>query len=303
MKQVRKCIIPVGGLGTRFLPASKEIPKEMFPIVNKPTIQYIVEEAIESGIEDIILVSSPTKESIVNHFDRNIGLETRLSDSGKEEQLDEIIKLSNLAKFITVRQGEPQGSAKAVYQAKDIIGDEPFAVMYGDDIMKYKVGKPVLGQLIDVYKKTNANVIAVTEVDPKDAYKYGIIKYKNIKTGRIETIVEKPKTNAPSNYAGVGRYILNPEIFDIIETLPKGVGKEYQLTDAMKALMKKQEFYSCQFDGEYLDCGSKLGMIKAQMQFGLDDPDISRDLLDYMEEITNKEKTKKLVINNKGKQE
>lgn len=299
-KEVKKCIIPVGGLGTRFLPASKEIPKEMFPLVNKPTIQYIVEEAIESGIEDIILVSSPTKESIVNHFDRNIGLETRLSDAGKEEQLDEIIKLANLAKFISVRQGEPQGSAKAVYQARDIIGDEPFAVMYGDDIMKYRVGKPVLKQLIDVYKKTNANVIAVTEVDPKDAYKYGIIKYKNAKTGKIDTIVEKPKTNAPSNFAGVGRYILDPEIFDIIETLPKGVGKEYQLTDAMKALMKRQEFYACDFDGEYLDCGSKLGMIKAQMEFGLDDPEIKNQLLDYMNEIISREeKTYKIVKNKK----
>ena len=299
-KDVKKCIIPVGGLGTRFLPASKEIPKEMFPLVNKPTIQYIVEEAIESGIEDIILVSSPTKESIVNHFDRNVGLETRLSDAGKEEQLDEIIKLANLAKFISVRQGEPQGSAKAVYQARDIIGDEPFAVMYGDDIMKYRVGKPVLKQLIDVYKKTNANVIAVTEVDPKDAYKYGIIKYKNAKTGKIDTIVEKPKTNAPSNFAGVGRYILDPEIFDIIETLPKGVGKEYQLTDAMKALMKKQEFYACDFDGEYLDCGSKLGMIKAQMEFGLEDPEIKNQLLDYMNEIISREeKTYKIVKNKK----
>ena len=298
-KEVKKCIIPVGGLGTRFLPASKEIPKEMFPIVNKPTIQYIVEEAIESGIEDIILVSSPTKESIVNHFDRNIALETRLSDSGKEEQLDEVIHLSTLAKFITVRQGEPEGSAKAVYQAKDIIGNEPFAVMYGDDIMKYRVGKPVLGQLIDIYKKTNSNVIAVTEIDPKDAYKYGIIKYKNYKTGKIDTIVEKPKTNAPSNYAGVGRYILDPKIFNIIETLPKGVGKEYQLTDAMKALMKEQEFYACNFEGQYLDCGSKLGMIKAQIEFGLEDTDTKKELFEYLDNIVMNEKVKRLTKSNK----
>ena len=296
MSKVKSVVIPVGGLGTRFLPATKEIPKEMFPIVDKPTIQYIVEEAIESGIENIIFVSSPTKGALSDHFDVNPGLELTLKEKGKDDILKSLKELSKKAKFITIRQGTPEGSAKAVYQAKEIIKSEPFAVMYGDDLMKYPVSKPVLGQLIELYDKTNSNIIGVTKVDPKDVYKYGIIEYADKETGKIKSIVEKPKVEeAPSNFAGVGRYILDSKIFEIIEGLGRGAGGEFQLTDAMKKLMDLQDFYACNFDGQYLDCGSKIGMIIAGIEFGVENPEIREQLLNYMDKKVQSEKVKKLV--------
>lgn len=284
MKNVRKCVIPVAGMGTRFLPGTKAIPKEMFPIIDKPAIQYIVEEAVNSGIEEILFITSSYKNSVIDHFDRNFELETRLEKSGKLDKLEVVKKISSLATFAYIRQGEPLGSGHAIKLAKSFVGDEPFAVMYGDDVMMYE--EPVLGQLIDIYKEKDCNVIGVQEIDPELAYKYGIIEYDNKDTGKIKTIIEKPKNeDAPSNHAGLGRYIVKPEIFDELEKLSKGAGNEYQFTDAMKALMEKQEFYACKFDGKYFDIGSQLGYLKANLEFALKRDDLKNDVKKYIKSV------------------
>ncbi len=284
MKKVRKCVIPVAGMGTRFLPGTKSIPKEMFPIIDKPAIQYIVEEAVNSGIEEILFITSSYKNSVIDHFDRNFELETRLEKSGKLDKLDVVKRISDLATFTYIRQGEPLGSGHAIKLAKNFVGDEPFAVMYGDDVMMYDY--PVLKQLIDIYEEKDCNVIGVQEVDPLLLYKYGIIEYDNKETGKIKTIIEKPKNEeAPSNHAGLGRYIVKPEIFDELEKLSKGAGNEYQFTDAMKALMNKQDFYACKFDGKYFDIGSQFGYLKANVEFALKREDLKEDTKNYIKEL------------------
>lgn len=281
MKKVRKCIIPVAGMGTRFLPATKATPKEMLPIIDKPTLQYIVEEAVASGIEEILFITSPYKNSVMDHFDKNFELESRLKASGKLDKLHMIENVSSLAKFYYMRQGEPMGSGHAINLARSFVGDEPFAVMYGDDLMKSEV--PVLKQLIDIYEEKDCNVIGVQEVDPSIVYKYGIIEYAN-EEGKIKDIIEKPSVEeAPSNHAGLGRYIVKPEIFDELENLKRGAGNEYQFTDGMKALMKKQEFYACKFNGKYFDIGNQFGYIKANIEFALDRDDIKDELSNYLE--------------------
>lgn len=281
MKKVKKCIIPVAGMGTRFLPATKATPKEMLPIIDKPTLQYIVEEAVASGIEEILFITSPYKNSVMDHFDKNFELESRLKESGKLDKLHMIENVSSLAKFYYMRQGEPMGSGHAINLAKSFVGDEPFAVMYGDDLMKSEV--PVLKQLIDIYEEKDCNVIGVQEVDPSIVYKYGIIEYAD-EEGKIKDIIEKPSVEeAPSNHAGLGRYIVKPEIFEELENLKRGAGNEYQFTDGMKALMKKQEFYACKFNGKYFDIGNQFGYIKANIEFALDRDDIKGDLSNYLE--------------------
>ena len=281
MKKVKKCIIPVAGMGTRFLPATKATPKEVLPIIDKPTLQYIVEEAVASGIEEILFITSPYKNSVMDHSDKNFELESRLKESGKLDKLHTIENVSSLAKFYYMRQGEPMGSGHAINLAKSFVGDEPFAVMYGDDLMKSEV--PVLKQLIAVYEEKDCNVIGVQEVDPSIVYKYGIIEYAN-EEGKIKDIIEKPSVDeAPSNHAGLGRYIVKPEIFDELENLKRGAGNEYQFTDGMKALMKKQEFYACKFNGKYFDIGNQFGYIKANIEFALDRDDIKGDLSNYLE--------------------
>ena len=281
MKKVKKCIIPVAGMGTRFLPATKATPKEMLPIIDKPTLQYIVEEAVASGIEEILFITSPYKNSVMDHFDKNFELESRLKESGKFDKLHMIENVSSLAKFYYMRQGEPMGSGHAINLAKSFVGDEPFAVMYGDDLMKSEV--PVLKQLIDIYEEKDCNVIGVQEVDPSIVYKYGIIEYAD-EEGKIKDIIEKPSVEeAPSNHAGLGRYIVKPEIFEELENLKRGAGNEYQFTDGMKALMKKQEFYACKFNGKYFDIGNQFGYIKANIEFALDRDDIKGDLSNYLE--------------------
>ena len=281
MKKVKKCIIPVAGMGTRFLPATKATPKEMLPIIDKPTLQYIVEEAVASGIEEILFITSPYKNSVMDHFDKNFELESRLKESGKLDKLHMIENVSSLAKFYYMRQGEPMGSGHAINLARSFVGDEPFAVMYGDDLMKSEV--PVLKQLIDIYEEKDCNVIGVQEVDPSIVYKYGIIEYAD-EEGKIKDIIEKPSVEeAPSNHAGLGRYIVKPEIFDELENLKRGAGNEYQFTDGMKALMKKQEFYACKFNGKYFDIGNQFGYIKANIEFALDRDDIKEDLSNYLE--------------------
>ena len=273
-------------MGTRFLPGTKAIPKEMFPIIDKPAIQYIVEEAVNSGIEEILFITSSYKNSVIDHFDRNFELETRLEKSGKEDKLEIVKKISELGKFTYIRQGEPLGSGHAIKLAKNFVGDEPFAVMYGDDVMMYDKENPVLGQLINIYEEKDCNVIGVQEIDPSLAYKYGIIDYEDMGTGKIKTIIEKPKNEeAPSNHAGLGRYIVKPEIFDELENLSKGAGGEYQFTDAMKALMEKQDFYACKFDGKYFDIGSQLGYIKATVEFALNREDLKEPTKTYIKKL------------------
>ena len=287
MKKIRKCVIPVAGMGTRFLPATKATPKEMLPIIDKPTIQYIIEEAVASGIEEILLITSPYKNSVIDHFDKSYELESRLAKSGKNDKLELIENISNLAKFTFIRQGEPNGSGHAIRLAKSFVGDEPFAVMYGDDIIKSDV--PVLKQLIDLYEEKDCNVIGVQEVDHNIVYKYGIVEYADEETGKIKRLVEKPSIDeAPSNDAGLGRYIVKPEIFDELDHLERGAGNEYQFSDAMLALMQKQDFYACKFDGKYFDIGNQLGYLKANVDFALDREDIKDEFFEYLSDKVKK---------------
>ena len=281
MKKIRKCVIPVAGMGTRFLPATKATPKEMLPIIDKPTIQYIIEEAVASGIEEILLITSPYKNSVIDHFDRSYELESRLAKSGKTDKLELIENISSLAKFTFIRQGEPNGSGHAIRLAKSFVGDEPFAVMYGDDIIKSDV--PVLKQLIDIYEEKDCNVIGVQEVDHSIVYKYGIVEYADEETGKIKRLIEKPSIEeAPSNHAGLGRYIVKPEIFDELENIGAEANGEYQFTDAMLNLMKKQDFYACKFDGKYFDIGNQLGYLKANVDFALDRDDVKDEFYKYL---------------------
>ena len=283
-KPVRKAVIPAAGFGTRFLPATKSQPKEMLPIVDKPTIQYIIEEAIASGIEEILIVTSSTKRSIEDHFDKSYELEDTLAKKGKTDMLEMVQNISNMAQIHYIRQKEAKGLGHAILCAKTFIGNEPFAVLYGDDLMKSKT--PVLKQLIDVYSKYDCNVIGVQEVDPSLVYKYGIIEFEQ--GDKIKSIIEKPSVEeAPSNFAGLGRYIVKPEVFEELEKLSKGKGNEYQFTDGMLALMKRQDFYACKFEGTYYDIGNQLGYLKANIAFALDRDDLKDDLKAFLKEINN----------------
>lgn len=285
MKKIRKAVIPVAGMGTRFLPATKAIAKEMLPIVDKPTLQYIIEEAVSSGIEEVLLITSPYKKSIEDHFDKSYELENRLLQNNKLEQLEMIKHLSSMVKIFYIRQGEPLGSGHAISLAKSFVGDEPFAVMYGDDLMMYD-DKPVLKQLIDVYQEYDANVIGVKEVSDDVVSRYGIIDYEDEKTNKIRRIIEKPSLeNAPSRSAGLGRYIVKPEIFDELENLKAGAGNEYQFTDAMLNLMNKQDFYACKFVGKYFDIGNQFGYLKANIEFALRRPDLEQDMKEYLKDL------------------
>ena len=279
MKKVRKAVIPVAGMGTRFLPITKSVPKEMLPIIDKPTLQYIVEECVASGIEEILFITSPYKKNIEDYFDQSFELETRLEKNNKSKELEIVKSISKMCKIYYIRQGEPLGSGHAIKLAKSFIGDEPFAVLYGDDLMKSDI--PVLKQLIDVYEKYDANVIGVQEVERNLVYKYGIIEFED--GDKIKSIIEKPSIEeAPSNFAGLGRYIVKPEIFDELDKLAKGKGNEYQFTDGMLYLMKKQDFYACKFKGTYYDIGNQLGYLKANIAYALDRTDLKDDLSNFL---------------------
>ena len=282
MKKVRKAVIPVAGMGTRFLPVTKSVPKEMLPIIDKPTLQYIVEECVNSGIEEILFITSPYKRNVEDHFDQSFELETRLERNNKLKELEIVKNISKMCKIYYIRQGEPLGSGHAIKLAKSFIGDEPFAVLYGDDIIKSDM--PALKQLIEVYEKYDANVIGIQEVDKNLVYKYGIIEFET--ENKIKSIIEKPSIEeAPSNFAGLGRYIVKPEIFDELDKLDKGKGNEYQFTDAMLNLMNSQDFYACKFKGTYYDIGNQLGYLKANIAFALDRDDLKDELKHYLKEI------------------
>ncbi|MDO4432695.1 MAG: UTP--glucose-1-phosphate uridylyltransferase GalU [Aerococcaceae bacterium] len=278
MKKVKKAVIPAAGYGTRFLPATKAMAKEMIPIVDKPTIQFIVEEAIASGIEDILIVTGKSKRPIEDHFDSNIELEEHLR---KQDKLDllELVKPANVNLYF-VRQSYPLGLGHAILQAQAFVGNEPFVVMLGDDIMESEV--PLTQQLIDVYHETHASNIAVMEVPHEETSKYGIIDPEREMTDglyNVQHFVEKPKPeDAPSNLAIIGRYLLTPEIFAILETQAPGAGGEIQLTDAIDTLNKTQRVFAKRFDGKRYDIGNKLGFLEMSIEYGLQHPEIKDDL-------------------------
>jgi len=284
--KIRKAIIPAAGLGTRFLPATKAIPKEMLPIVDKPTIQYIVEEVIASGIEDLLIITGRNKGSIEEHFDRAIELEDNLEKNNKEELLEEVRKISKMINIHTVRQKDPKGLGHAVYCAKSFVGNEPFAVLLGDDIVDSKV--PCLKQMIDMYELYNSTILGVQEVTWENVSKYGIVSGQKI-NDRIYTVndlIEKPnRDEAPTNIAILGRYIITPEIFKILENTKKGVGGEIQLTDGLKELAKIQKMFAYIFEGRRYDVGSKIGFLEATVDFALKREDLKESFKAYLNKI------------------
>ena len=280
--KIRKLIIPVAGMGTRFLPITKTIPKEMLPIVDKPTIQILLEEAKEAGIEEVLFITNSRKESVLNYFKEDKELEEFLIEHSKISELNEINNICNLINIKTVEQKKPLGSGDAVYQGKEFVGNEPFAVMYGDDLIK---GGCALKELIEVYDKYDCNVIGVQEVPHDLTCKYGIISLQDENTLQIRGLVEKPNPeDAPSNLAGLGRYILKPEIFDELEKIKPHKNGEYQLTDAITSLMGRQAFYAAKFEGTYYDIGNKLGYLKANIAYAID-TEIKEDLKEFMNNI------------------
>jgi len=291
MQTVRKAIIPAAGLGTRFLPATKAMPKEMLPIVDKPTIQYIVEEAIESGIEDIIIVTGKGKRSIEDHFDHALELEDNLYKKEKHELLEQVLQTSKVD-IHYIRQKEPMGLGHAIWCARKFIGEEPFAVLLGDDIVRAEV--PCLKQLINVYEEVRSSVIGVQEVQKHETNRYGIINPGN-QNGRLFEVtdfVEKPPVNeAPSTIAIMGRYILTAKIFNFLEKQELGAGGEIQLTDAIKKLNSLEKVYAYNFEGKRYDVGEKLGFIKTTVDMALQRKDLRNDLLDYLKDIVKSSET------------
>lgn len=288
--RVRKAIIPAAGLGTRFLPATKAQPKEMLPIVDKPTIQYIVEEAVASGIEDILIVTGRGKRAIEDHFDKSYELEHALASQGKEELLREISDISSMVDIYYIRQKVPKGLGHAIWCARKFIGHEPFAVLLGDDIVVSD--PPCLRQLLDVYDRLGRTVVGVRQVPDRDVTQYGIISPETEtvpategRVMRIMELIEKPAPHqAPSNYAIMGRYVLEPEIFPILENLSPGAGNEIQLTDALQLLNKRQDIYAYEFTGQRYDVGSKLGFVQATLDFALRNDVLREEVIRYMEQ-------------------
>ncbi|MEN8701903.1 UTP--glucose-1-phosphate uridylyltransferase GalU [Bacillus infantis] len=286
MKKIKKAIIPAAGLGTRFLPATKAMPKEMLPIVDKPAIQYIVEEAVASGIEDVIIVTGKAKRAIEDHFDKNVELELKLMEQQKQELLEIARDTSNLVDIHYVRQKEPLGLGHAIWCARKFVGNDPFAVLLGDMIIDNPI--PCLKQMMDVYQAKQCSVIGVEPVDWKDVSKYGVISGSEDSQGlyKVNYLVEKPKVNPPSNLAIVGRYILEPEIMDILGKISAGIGREIQLTDALQQLTSDQQIYGFQYEGKLYDIGSKLGFLKATVEFALANSEVKDDFQQYLSEIS-----------------
>lgn len=291
-KKVRKAIIPAAGLGTRFLPATKSQPKEMLPIVDKPTLQYIIEEAVNSGIEEILIVTGRSKKSIEDHFDRSIELELELEQKGKNEMLELVRSISNMVDIYFIRQKEPKGLGHAIYCAKSFVGDEPFAVLLGDDIVDNDV--PCLKQLLNAYNEYNTSILGVQEVAKEDTNKYGIldVKYIEDRVYKVKDMVEKPKVEeAPSNMAILGRYIITPAIFDILENQKPGKGGEIQLTDALKTLGEHEAIYAYNFEGRRYDVGDKLGFLEATVDFALKRPELREEFMKFLEvKVNNRNK-------------
>ncbi len=286
-ESIRKAIIPAAGLGTRFLPATKAQPKEMLPIVDKPTLQYIIEEAIESGIKEILIITGRNKKSIEDHFDRSIELELQLEKSKKYDMLDMVRNISSMVDIYFIRQKEPKGLGHAVLCGKTFIGNEPFAVLLGDDIV-YNQEIPCLKQLIDCYDKYKSTILGVQKVQKDKVDKYGIVDGIEIddKTSQVVGLVEKPKMEeAPSNIAILGRYIITPQIFSILENTVPGKGGEIQLTDALKKLIEKEKVYAYNFQGKRYDVGDKLGFLQATVEYALRKKELKDDFIKYLDDI------------------
>ena len=290
--KVRKAIIPAAGLGTRFLPATKAQPKEMIPIVDKPTLQYIIEEAVASGIEEILIVTGRNKNSIQDHFDKSVEIELELEKKGNLDMLEMVRAITNMIQIHFVRQIEPKGLGHAVLCAKSFVGNEPFAVLLGDDVVYSE--KPCLGQLMDVFNQKNASILGVQEVPISEVKKYGIVDGIKINDGinkfnnlyKVNSLVEKPRQEeAPSNVAILGRYIITPGIFEVLENTKPGKGGEIQLTDALKTLATKEEMFAYCFEGRRYDVGDKQGYLEATVEFALRRPELKDNFMEYLKKI------------------
>ena len=291
-KVVKKAVIPAAGLGTRFLPATKAQPKEMLPIVDKPTLQYIIEEAVASGVEEILIITGRNKKSIEDHFDKSVELELELENKGKTDLLEIVRGISNMVNIHYIRQKEPKGLGDAIYCARYFIGDEPFAIMLGDDMVDNGQGPPCLKQLIDAYEDHNASILGVQEVDKETTDKYGIIDGQKLSDNiyKVKALVEKPDPDqAPSNVAILGRYIITPQIFDILGQIPPGKNGEIQLTDALEILKDKEDMYAYVFEGRRYDLGDKLGFLQATVDAALKKPELRDEFLRYLNQVCEKE--------------
>jgi len=288
--RVKKAIIPAAGLGTRFLPATKALPKEMLPIVDKPTMQYIIEEAVASGIEEILIITGRNKKSIEDHFDKSIELELELENKHKDGLLEQVRDISNMVNIYFIRQKEPKGLGHAINCARAFVGNEPFAVMLGDDIVDAKT--PCLKQLMDCFDEKQVSIVGVQQVKKEDVNKYGIVDGVKIsdRVYKVNDLVEKPSIeSAPSNVAILGRYIITPEIFDILDKTVPGKGGEIQLTDALKTLISQQEMYAYVFEGRRYDVGDKLGFLEATVEFALKREELKVPFMKYLQTLKENE--------------
>ena len=281
--KVRKAVIPVAGLGTRFLPATKTVPKELLPIVDVPSIQYVVQEAVDAGIQEIIFVTGRGKDGIEDHFDEAPELEQILAERGQTEMVAMLRRIAEMTEVVSVRQKKPLGLGHAVLCARDLVGNEPFTVMLADDLIDSET--PCIRQLLEIFEEKKESVIALMKVPLEEVHQYGVIRGKEVKKGlyQVEATVEKPPAReAPSRMAIIGRYILRPEIFAILESLPAGKGGEIQLTDGLSRLVQDRKVFGCEFQGERYDIGDKLGFVRATVAYALKRPDLRDRVVEYL---------------------
>jgi UTP--glucose-1-phosphate uridylyltransferase len=281
--KVRKAVIPVAGLGTRFLPATKTVPKELLPIVDVPSIQYVVQEAVDAGIQEIIFVTGRGKDGIEDHFDEAPELEQILAERGQTEMVAMLRRIAEMTEVVSVRQKKPLGLGHAVLCARDLVGNEPFAVMLADDLIDSEV--PCIRQLLEIFEEKKESVIALMKVPEEEVHRYGVIRGKEVNKGlyQVEATVEKPPAReAPSRMAIIGRYILRPEIFAILENLPAGKGGEIQLTDGLSQLVQDRKVFGCEFQGERYDIGDKLGFVRATVAYALKRSDLRDRVVEYL---------------------
>ncbi|MFQ5432429.1 MAG: UTP--glucose-1-phosphate uridylyltransferase GalU [Nitrospinota bacterium] len=287
LPSIKKAVLPVAGLGTRFLPATKSSPKEMLPLVDKPVIQYVIEEAIASGIEQIIMITGRGKNAIEDHFDRSVELENILEGKNKLKELEQVKKISDMCEFCYIRQKEPLGLGHAILRAREMVCNEPFAVLLGDDVI-HSEGKPALKQLMDLFDRTGGSIIAVEKIDKENISHYGVVEPESTddELCKVKSLVEKPKPeNAPSDLAVIGRYILKPSIFDILESVRPDSSNEIQLTAGLNMLCASEELYGCRFDGKRYDAGNRLGFLIATVEYAMRRDDLGKDFRRYLSKL------------------
>ncbi len=286
--KIRKAVIPVAGLGTRFLPATKTVPKELLPIIDIPSIQYVVQEAVDAGIQEIIFVTGRGKDGIEDHFDEAPELEQILADRGQTATVEMLRRISEMTEVVSVRQKKPLGLGHAVLCARDLVGDEPFAVMLADDLIDAET--PGIRQLVEIFTETEESVVALMKVPLDEVHQYGVIKGKEVKPRlyAVEATVEKPAAKeAPSQMAIIGRYVLRPEIFSILQNLPPGRGGEIQLTDGLARLVQERKIFGCEFTGDRYDIGDKFGFVRATVAYALKRKDLRDKLIEYLKSLKN----------------